>query len=187
MPVSTIDPTAALVIVDLQRGLAGAAVAPHPFDAVVAEAVALATAFRGAGLPVVVVTVDGVPPGRTDHGPREFAPPAEWSEPVDELGAAPNDLRVVKQTPGAFIGTDLHRRLSDLGVTQVVLVGVSTSVGVEMTAREAFELGYNVTVAIDGCTDTSGDAHTHSVERVLPRVAETGSAADVLARLARRS
>jgi nicotinamidase-related amidase len=35
-----------------------------------------------------------------------------------------------------------------LNVTQVVITGVATSIGVEATARQAYELGYNVTLAM---------------------------------------
>ncbi|MFP3758263.1 isochorismatase family protein, partial [Cupriavidus sp. SIMBA_020] len=61
-----------------------------------------------------------------------------------------------------------------------------TSIGVESTARQAHELGYNVTLAIDAMTDLNADAHTNSVERVFPRLGETGSTQEILALLDRR-
>jgi nicotinamidase-related amidase len=64
---------------------------------------------------------------------------------------------------------------------------VSTSVGVESTARQAYELGYNVTLAVDAMTDRSADAHAHSLAVSFPRIAETGSTQDVLALLERRT
>jgi nicotinamidase-related amidase len=64
--------------------------------------------------------------------------------------------------------------------------GISTSIGVESTARQAFEAGYNVTIAVDATTDTSLDAHTNSVTRIFPRLGETGTAREILELLSRR-
>ena len=72
-------------------------------------------------------------------------------------------------------------------MTQVVVCGVSTPVGVEMTVREAYELGYHVTVPLDACTDTATDHHVFAAEQVLPRYAETGTTAAVLSVLTSRS
>ncbi|MDR3475980.1 MAG: isochorismatase family protein, partial [Devosia sp.] len=65
-------------------------------------------------------------------------------------------------------------------VTQVVIVGVATSNGVEVTARQAYELGFNVTLAIDAMTDLQADAHAYSVTRVFPRIGETGATQDII-------
>ena len=79
--------------------------------------------------------------------------------------------------------TDLHAYLQAAGVTQVVIAGISTSAGVESTARQAYELGYNVTLAIDAMTDMNPDTHTNSLTRIFPRLGETGTTADILAHL----
>ncbi|MEO8748077.1 MAG: isochorismatase family protein [Rhodanobacter sp.] len=60
---------------------------------------------------------------------------------------------------------------------------MATSIGVESTARCAYELGINVTLAIDAMTDMSAEAHDNSVQRIFPRLGETGSTDDVIARL----
>jgi nicotinamidase-related amidase len=67
-----------------------------------------------------------------------------------------------------------------LGVTQVVIVGVATSNGVEVTARQAYELGFNVTLATDAMTDSHADAHAYSVARVFPRIGETGATQEII-------
>jgi nicotinamidase-related amidase len=67
-----------------------------------------------------------------------------------------------------------------LDVTQVVITGVATSIGVEATARQAYELGYNVTLAVDAMTDTSPDAHINSVTRIFPRLGETGTTREII-------
>ncbi|WP_375492167.1 isochorismatase family protein [uncultured Jatrophihabitans sp.] len=184
MPVSTLDPNTALVVVDLQKGLATIEAA-HPMDDVVAQSARLARAFRERGLPVVLVTATGRPPGRTERGSgaaREFPP--NFAELMDELEPAATDLRVVKQRWGAFTGTDLDSQLRERGVSQVVIAGVATSAGVESTARSAHEHGYHVVVATDAVTDRDADAHTNSVARIFPRLGETGTTDEILALLA---
>ena len=82
---------------------------------------------------------------------------------------------MTKQRWGAFLGTDLDDYLRRRGVTQIVLTGVATSIGVESTARSAYDLGYNVTLVVDAMTDRDADAHRHSVEKIFPRLGETAT------------
>ncbi|MDR3511289.1 MAG: cysteine hydrolase [Caulobacteraceae bacterium] len=179
MTVTTLDPKTALIVVDLQKGVVSLPTA-HPMDGVVKHVGALTRAFRGHGLPVVLVNVAGGAPGRTEQarGHREF--PAGWTDLIPELDRQPQDHVVTKHTPGAFTNTGLEAHLRALGVTQVVIVGVATSNGVEVTARQAYELGFNVTLATDALTDLQADAHAYSVTRVFPRIGETGATQDII-------
>ncbi|MHB8252502.1 MAG: isochorismatase family protein [Acidiferrobacter sp.] len=61
-----------------------------------------------------------------------------------------------------------------------MVAGVATSNGVEVTARQAYELGFNVTLATDAMTDLYPDAHTYSVTRVFPRIGETGTTKEII-------
>lgn len=187
MALTALDPNTALIIVDLQKGIVGRAVA-HPVDHVIARSRRLADAFRAHGLPVVLVTVTGVPPGRTEQSRGEpIGLPADFATLVPELGRQPDDILVTKQSWGAFATTDLDARLKALGVTQIVVTGVATGSGVEATARQGYELGFNVTLATDAMTDTRADAHDHSIRTVFPRLGETGSTDDILALLERNA
>ena len=89
-----------------------------------------------------------------------------------------------KQAWGAFIGTPLDSYLREHGVTQVFIIGVATSAGVESTARSAYDHGYNVVVVLDAVTDRDADAHRHCVEKILPRLGETETTENVLKLLA---
>lgn len=179
MPLSPLDPKAALIIIDLQKGIVSLPTA-HPAAEVVKNATALAQAFRSQGLPVVLVNVAGVPPGRTEQGRRVADFPAGWTDLIPELNQQPTDHTITKYAPGAFTKTGLEEHLRSRGVTQVVITGVATSIGVESTARQAYECGFNVTLAIDAMTDMSVDSHTHSVTRIFPRLGETGTTQDIL-------
>jgi nicotinamidase-related amidase len=186
MPVTTLDPATALIVVDLQKGLVGS-----PFissiDKVVERSRALLDAFRERGLPVVLVNVEGGAPGRTEQPRRQYTFTPGWTDLVPELGQQSADIVVTKRTWGAFASTDLEHRLRALGVTQVVIAGVATGTGVEATARQAYEQGFNVTLAVDAMTDLRLAAHDHSINNVFPRLGETGTAEDIIRLLEARS
>jgi nicotinamidase-related amidase len=184
MPLTKLDDTSALVVIDLQKGIVGLPCA-HPMGEIVRRAAKLASAFRARRLPVVLVNVAGRAPGRTEVQ-FNFTPPADWTELVPELDRQPSDYTVTKQQIGAFYGTALEQILRRRGVTQVVLAGVATSIGVEATARNAYDHGYNVTLVVDAMTDLSADAHRHSVETIFPRLGETVTTDDVIRSLANR-
>jgi len=103
---------------------------------------------------------------------------------MDELAATPDDIRVTKRRVSAFHDTGLDTHLRDLGVTQIVLAGVATGSGVESTARSGRDYGYHVVVATDAVTDPDEVIHRHSVERIFPKIGETGTAAEIIALLA---
>ena len=186
MTVTALDATSALIVIDLQKGIV-ALPAAHPIDGVVKNAAALADAFRERGLPVVLVNVAGMAPGRTEQPRRGGAFPDGWTDLIPELNRQPRDHVVTKMTPGAFTGTGLAAHLASLGVTQVVVVGVSTSNGVEVTARQAFELGFNVTLATDAMTDMNAEAHAYSTTKIFPRIGETGTTGEVIELLDKRT
>lgn len=179
MTVTTLDPKTALIVIDLQKGIV-ARPAAHPIDDVVTHCVALTEAFRGRGLPVVLVNVAGGARGRTEQPRAPMDLPAGWTDLIPQLNRQPRDHVVTKHTPGAFTNTGLEAHLRALGVTQVVIVGVATSNGVEVTARQAFELGFNVTLATDAMTDLRADAHAWSVTQVFPRIGETGMTREII-------
>ena len=184
MPLTMLDPQTALIVVDLQKGHVGAT---PDFDAVLDRSRVLAAAFRARALPVVLVTVDGVAPGRTERPSRfETGLPAGYADLLAALDPQPTDIRVTKRSWGAFATTDLEQRLRRLGVTQVVITGIATASGVEATARQAYEAGFNVTLAGDAMTDPRADAHAYSIASVFPRLGETGSTDDILTLLERR-
>lgn len=182
MPITRLDTTAALIVIDLQKGIAGLPTV-HPAAEIIGRAARLARVFRKRGLPVVLVNVTGRAPGRTDAGGPKLSFPPDWTELVPELEQQPSDYIVSKQRVGAFIGTSLDDYLRQRGVTQVFLTGIATSLGVESTGRSAYDLGYNVVFAIDAMTDRDAEAHRHSVEKIFPRLGEVDTTENVLKRL----
>ena len=171
-------PNAALIVIDLQKGI----VALPPADAaaaVVEKAARLSHAFRRQGRPVALVSVVGAAPGRTDvtHPAGEL--PHDFAELLPELGQHPDDIVVQKQRWGAFSTTELHDELRRRDVTQLVLCGIATSMGVESTARFAHEYGYDVVIVRDAITDPNQVAHEHSLQTVFPQIAQVRDAEDL--------
>lgn len=182
MTLSALDPKTALVAIDLQKGIVGMQTTPASSE-VVSAAARLAEAFRARNLPVVWVNVAGGAPGRTDAPRPAGSRPADWAELVAELNVQPTDHRVTKLQLGAFPGTSLDQYLRRNGVTQIVLVGISTSIGVESTARAAYDHGYNVTFVTDAMADRDPAMHQHSIEKVFPRLGESTTMQDLLQKL----
>ena len=178
MPITTLDPMTALIVIDLQQGIL-ASPKVHPVKAVVANAVQVIKKFRDKNLPIILVNVAGGAPGRNEQIPSSGEFSKDWSDLIPELGQQESDHLVTKRTWGAFTNTDLNAFLREREVTQVVIVGISTSIGVESTARQAQELGFNVNLIVDAMTDTNLDAHTNSVSRIFPRLGQTGTTAEL--------
>jgi len=182
----TLDNNTALVLIDLQHGTTSAPLA-HPLAEVVGRAAQLLAAFRRAGRPVVVVTVN--PAESAQSKIRTQAPglpahlPPDFEELLPEIRVEFGDVRIHKQTWNAFYRTPLHDELQRLGATQLVLAGVSTSIGVEGTARAAAERGYNLAFATDAMTDRVAAAHANSLQYIFPRLGQLGTTAEVLAQV----
>jgi nicotinamidase-related amidase len=193
MPVTLLDPQAALVVIDMQKGIV-AMPTVHPAQGITENVVRLTAAFRAKSLPVILVHVgwsadfgDALK-SRIQAPPPGGTLPADFADYIDALDADPQrDILVRKHQWGAFYGTDLELQLRRRGVTNVVLCGISTSIGVESTARDAFERGFNLTFAADAMTDLSIDAHDRALNIIFPRLGEIGTTAEILAKLPPRA
>lgn len=188
MPATTLDAKTALVVIDLQKGVVAMPTA-HDVKPVVAQSLRLVEAFRAKNFPVVLVNVRFAPDFADALRPRSDAkPPAangplppDFFELIPELKADPaRDILITKRQWGAFYGTSLDLQLRRRGVTGIVLCGIATSIGVESTARDAYELGYNQTFAVDAMTDLFEDAHQRAIERIFPRMGEADSTESIL-------
>ena len=114
-----------------------------------------------------------LPPGRALIPGPQSAPPAAYSEFPEDFPPHPGDIIVVKRHWGAFTGTELDLQLRRRGVTQIVLAGISTSIGVESTARSAWENSYNLIFAEDAITDVDAASHTHTFTKIFPHLARS--------------
>ena len=186
-----LDPrTTALVLIDLQMGVGGYAGGPHTAEDVFERAGRLAARFRELGAPEALVRVgfsaDGADMLRPLADQMQARPnlPANWWDYAPQLAAGEGDIHIIKRQWGAFYGTELELRLRRRGITQIVLGGISTNIGVESTARNAFELGFNQVLVEDAMSSTHADHHRFAVENIFPRLGRVRSTAQVLEMLA---
>ena len=138
-----LDPHTALIPIDVQQAFDHAPWPRRNNPGMEANGLRLLEAWRGSGRPLIHVQHDSVVPGSTlaaGHPGNALRPGFE------PQGAEP---LVRKSVNAAFIGTDLDLRLRRLGVTSVVLFGISTDMCVSTTARVAANLGYRTIVVGD--------------------------------------
>ena len=185
------DPrTTALLLVDLQKGILGFPLAPNSAAAILEVGARLAKHFRAVGAPVVLTNVTWAanfadalqqPVDRPLPGPSQLPP--EWAAFPAELEQAPGDIVVTKRQWGAFHGTELDLQLRRRGVKTVVIGGVATNMGVESTARQAWEHGYEVVFVEDGITSIDSQLHAFAMASLFPIIGRVRRSVGVLAGL----
>ncbi len=185
-----LDPkTTALVIIDLQEGILPYAGGPHSAEDVVARAARMADQFRAKGAPVVMVRVGWSKDFAealkqpVDMPAPAHALPAEWWHYPVALGKRDSDIEITKRQWGAFYGTALEMQLRRRGIENIVLCGISTNIGVESTARNAWELGFGLIIVEDACSAASSEQHQSSMTHIFPRIARVRSCDQILAAL----
>ena len=179
----------ALVVIDLQRGIVAMPSVPHSSAEVVAHTAQMAAALRAAGGTVVFVHVTRSADGKDGLKPITDAPlqagrrtlPPDWAELVPELAPQPSDVIITKRQWGAFYGTELDLQLRRRGVDTIVLCGISTRLGVESTARDAYERGYNQIFVEDAMAARDVEEHRLTVGSLFPRIGRVRVTAEVLA------
>jgi NAD(P)-dependent dehydrogenase (short-subunit alcohol dehydrogenase family)/nicotinamidase-related amidase len=185
------DPrTTALLLVDLQQGILGFPLAPHSGAAILEIGARLAKHFRAAGATVVLSNVTWAanfadalqqPVDRPLPGPAQLPP--EWAVFPAALEQAPGDVVVTKRQWGAFHGTELDLQLRRRGIKTLIIGGVATNMGVESTARQAFEHGYEVVFVEDAISSIDAQLHAFAMASVFPIIGRIRRSVDVLAGL----
>ncbi|MDN5284243.1 MAG: Isochorismatase family protein YecD [Mucilaginibacter sp.] len=195
--ITQIDPKTALILIDLQKGIVNLPLV-NPVTEVLEKSAKLIAAFRSKKLPIVIVRVDPLGAKWTQARVDEPSAPkdedgiiqakalmesAGFFDITPEIEVRPDDIFITKTTWGAFYQTTLHAELANNNVTGIVMAGIATSIGVEGTARQASELGYNISFATDAMTDMHLSAHEHSIGRIFPRIGEVGTADEIISKV----
>jgi nicotinamidase-related amidase len=179
----------ALVIIDLQNGITALPAKPYEAQTVIDNAAKMAGAFRNNHMPVFIVTVSASPDGKDRLVPVTDVKStwstaqlsADWSAVVPELGPQADDQLIIKKQWGAFYGTDLDLQLRRRKIDTIVLCGISTNIGVESTARFAYEYGYQQIFVEDAMSSRSSREHEHTIETIFPRIGRIRTTLDILA------
>jgi nicotinamidase-related amidase len=177
----------ALVAIDLQNFIVSQPTQPRSGRAVVEQTARLATALRAKGGFIVWVRVAGSADGKDRLHPvcdQPWTPPRELPPDANEfvpgLLLQPSDHLITKRQWGAFYGTDLDLQLRRRGLTTILLAGIATNIGVESTARAAFELGYEQIFVEDAMAALTAAQHEHTVTHIFPRMGRVRRTAELL-------
>ncbi len=182
----------ALVLIDMQKGTLAFPLAPYDRTTLIANTAALGQAFAEAGGLIATVTV-AFAPDRSDLPPQAIDQPMmlppggfppDWSELTPEIAALPAAVSVTKRHWSAFYGTELDLQLRRRRIETVVIGGIATNFGVESTARDAWQHGYDVIVAEDASTSIGAELHAFAIASTLPRVSRIRGVAQIMAALA---
>ena len=101
----------------------------------------------------------------------------EWLEGFKPL---PHHLVLKKQQPSLFFNTPFDHHLRIKGIRAIVLAGFATDIGIDFTARHANALGYHAVIAEDACGAYAQVNHQRSIA-FLRDWAEVASTAQVVA------
>lgn len=175
----------AIVVIDLQKGIASVQSKPHTAQEVIANASKLVEAFRKKGMPVFLVHV--IPTEETmlkvisdQVAPRPQAASPNWSDFVPEIAPAPSDIVIAKRQWGAFYGTELDLQLRRRRIETIVLSGIATDYGVESTARFAYEYGYQQIFAEDAMSSRSDEQHHAAVNFIFKRMGRVRNTDEII-------
>src|SRR5258705_643271 len=182
-----LDPkTTALVLIDLQKGIMRHELKPAPAGRATNAGSRLADRFSKAGAPVVLVNVgfakDFKDALRQPVDQPFAAPPGGFPEDFSELMdglAKPGDILVTKRQWGAFHGTELDLQLRRRGIQTIVLGGVATNMGVESTARQAWEHGYAIVLVEDATSGMSAEMHNFPIGNIFPRISRVAKSEEL--------
>ena len=177
----------AFISIDLQKGITSREMLPNKSKDVIKNAAKIAEAARANGIFVVLVNVSPFD-GKDSLNPIIDNKPSwgnmtrsdDWSEIVPEMNQQKNDLKITKRQWGAFHGTELDLQLRRRSIDTIILCGISTNIGVETTAREAYQHGYNQIIAIDACSAMTEEEHVHTEKYIFSRIARIRKTEDIV-------
>ena len=136
---------AALVVIDMQRGMLDGTPKPINVDKVVDVINHVAAAVRQAEGRVIHIQ---------HHGSSDdaFTPRSPGWQFLPNIDIHPKDLIIPKKTCDAFYQTSLHATLKDLEIEHLIIGGWATDFCVDTTIRAAASLNYAITVIKEGHT-----------------------------------
>ena len=180
----------ALVVIDMQKGILSMQRPFEPYSSaqIIDNVVMLVNKFRSINSNIILVHVNSHD-GKDMLKPLVDAAPAwnlgerpkDWSDFISQLNKSDKDIIITKRQWGAFHGTELDLQLRRRNIDTIVLCGISTNIGVETTAREAYQYGYNQIFAIDAMTASSKEEHDATQKFIFQRIGLIRSTKDILA------
>jgi len=176
---SNINKNSALLVMDFQTIILNNFLPQESAEDVIRNTALLITAARGAGIPVIYVSVGfrkGYPEVSQNNTifssikeNRLFKGDDESTAIHADVAPAENEAVIVKHRVSAFSFTELDMILRAQGIETLILTGVTTSGVVLSTAGQASDLDYRLVVVSDCCADPDHDTHLFLLEKILPQ------------------
>jgi nicotinamidase-related amidase len=139
-----------LLLIDIQAGFTNPIWGDRNNPAAEERAKDLLTAWRVAKLPIIHVRHVSTTPGSPLSGcGTEFK---------SQVAPTSDEVIIEKSVNSAFIGTNLHEHLQEIGATELTICGLTTPHCVSTTARMAANLGYSVRLVEDACAAFTSNA-----------------------------
>ncbi len=146
----------------------------------------LQAACRERGIEVIFARIQALTKNGRDRGGAHkaldifCAPGDKESQILEELAPLGDEMVFSKTAGSVFNGTNIHYVLSNMGIKNLVMVGVMTSGCVESAARDACDYGYGVIMVSDACASWSEELHNASLRVMNGVFARVKSTDEVL-------
>lgn len=161
----------ALFLVDMQNAFFDEDGLAEQQEALEKAANRLANAARSANIPIFVITTvhsrdeSTWTLGMLEAGEGYLFSGDEGTEVIRGLDTS-KTTRIEKTRDSAWFATDLHMRLTNLGVNHIVMAGVSTHGCVGQTARDAYAYNIRSTIVTDAVGDSRDDYHRQQLDHL---------------------
>ena len=82
------------------------------------------------------------------------------------IEALKDELVIPKNTTSIFIGTNFEQVLRNGGISTILFTGIATEMGIESSARDAFNRGFYPVIISDAVSSMNEEAHRRSLENL---------------------
>ena len=107
-------------------------------------------------------------------------PGSKEAQILEELTPEDDEIVLSKTCGSVFNGTMIEYVLRNIGVQNLIVVGVVTSGCVEISVRDAADKSYGIIVVEDGCASWTNEVHCASIDRMHDIFGKVKSTNEVL-------
>jgi nicotinamidase-related amidase len=112
-----------------------------------------------------------------------FPPGSKEAEILEELAPAADEIVLAKTCSGVFNGTNIEYLLRNLGIAELIVVGVVTGSCVEMAVRDAADRGFAVVLVEDATATWSEDMQAAALRVMSDRYAKVMTTVELINQL----
>jgi len=150
----------------------------------------LQDAFRTADMEVMHVRIQSMTADGRDRSPSHKKlghagdPTSREAEILDELKPLGDELVFNKTAGSVFLSTNITYVLRNMGIENLVVVGVVTTGCVHTAVTDAADLGFHVVLVEDGCAAIVPEMHQSSIRILRDVYAKIMTTEEVIGRIA---